>query len=128
MGDTSTFAVVSIIGDECALVISGAVRALAEDRARRWVLENGERLRDRIDNVTFPVKFDSVSDAGSVDRRGVGGLTFAVSDSRAPDVFGGSSRFSGRGEDISAGGGSVRGTIFGNVLCSSLEGSRERRW
>ncbi len=35
MGDMSTLLVVSIIGEECALVIGGADRGLVEDRERR---------------------------------------------------------------------------------------------
>lgn len=35
LGDMSTLPVVSIIGDECALVIGRAVRELVEDRERR---------------------------------------------------------------------------------------------
>lgn len=35
LGDMSPLPVVSIIGEECALVIAGAVRELAEDRERR---------------------------------------------------------------------------------------------
>jgi len=51
-----------------------------------------------MDIVKFPDSFDVVSDVGSVDRRGLSGLGLAVS---------GSSRVSGEGEDMSAGGGSV---------------------
>lgn len=69
-----------------------------------------------MDNVTFAVVLDNVSDGGSVDRRGVGGLVLIVSDSTASDIFGGSSRVTGGGEGMSAGGGSVRGTIFLNGL------------
>lgn len=84
-------------------------------------------MRDCMDNVRFPVKFDIVSDVGSVDRRGLCGLVLTVSESEVSDVFGGSSRIPGGGEDMSAGGGSVRGTIFVNVSCSSLKGFGSRR-
>jgi len=72
-------------------------------------------------SVKFPDGFDAVSDVGSVDRRGLGGLVIFVSDSRFSDVFGGSSRVSGGGEDMSAGGGSARGTIFMNILVNYRE-------
>lgn len=78
-----------------------------------------------MDIVKFPERFDVVSDVGSVDRRGLGGLGLDVSGSIVSDVFGGSSRHSGEGEDMSAGGGSVRGTIFVNILVAREDfGSR----
>lgn len=45
--------------------------------------EKGERLRDRMGSVGFPGGFDAVSDVGSVDRRGIGGLVIFVSVSRS---------------------------------------------
>lgn len=79
--DMRTRPVVSITGEECALVIGGAVKELAEERDRRGLRETGERLRDREDNVLIPeICDDGVPDVGSVARRGVEGLVSETSD------------------------------------------------
>ncbi len=118
--DMRILPLVSIMGEECALVMRGALRAVAEDRDRRWLRENGERLRVRIGNVPLPVSCDAISEAGSVDRRVFEGLVFGISGFGICSVSEGSPRISKVGVELSAGNDSILGTIAADHVGPSV--------
>lgn len=108
--DMRTRPAVSMTGEECALVMGGAVRELAVERDRRWLRENGDRLHDRKGNVLeAEVCVDEVAGAGSVARRGLTGLVSESSDLGVSGCSSGSCKIGG---DISGGGKASLGTIL----------------